>query len=86
MIDSDDRIGLGPAPWTADEGWPTHGYDGQIRDLDYVDRDPANNIAETGHTREEWLALADAMIQRWTAWRAWVAELPDAQQGERTGP
>jgi hypothetical protein len=53
--------------------WPTYGYDGPLRELDWGDD---GECGRTGHTRAEWLELADTMIARWQAWRARVAALP----------
>jgi hypothetical protein len=76
MIDSNDRIGLGPAPWNDGDWqkWPTHGYDSEIAKVTYDDE--PKTFADSGYSREEWLALADEMIARWTAWRAHIASLP----------
>ncbi len=70
-------IGLGPAPWDGGEferftAWPTEGYDGAFFAHDW---EQTTTLGQSGHTREEWLALADAMIARWTAWKAHVATL-----------
>jgi hypothetical protein len=75
MINANDRIGLCPAPWVGDEKqWPTYGYDGHLAKVTYDDE--PKTFADSGYSREEWLALADEMIARWTAWRAHIASLP----------
>lgn len=72
-------IGLGPEPWDDPEdslSWPTEGFDGPLMLNGWRDPDePIDGVANSGQTREEWLALADEMIRRWTAWRAHVASL-----------
>lgn len=65
-----------------DEWWPTDGYDGALFKYrsyigDGVYRDKSQIFAISGHTREEWLALGDAMIARWKAWQRHITSLPD---------
>lgn len=73
-------VGLAPPPWDFNNpfmfAWPTDGYDGSINDsvADWELRTP---FARSGHTKAEWIDLADAMIDRWMAWRAAVHALPD---------
>ena len=69
-------VGLAAGPWDAREGlhWPTEGYDSALVSYDWDHE--AGSFGWTGQTREEWLALADEMIARWTAWRAHVVTLP----------
>jgi hypothetical protein len=75
-------VGLGP--YDPEEGmpWPTEGYDahlfkynrylpnGEYREEDHV-------FAISGHSREEWLALAEVMIERWNAWKEYIQAMPD---------
>lgn len=65
-------IGLGPEPFA--DVWPTDGYDGELRSYDW---EASGSFAQTGVTREQWLALADEMIRRWAAYRAHLLALPD---------
>ena len=73
-------VGLGPIE--DEDGrivWPTEGYDGPLTtrwDVEWEEWD-TNPLAASGRTKEEWLALADAMIARWAAWRERVAALTD---------
>ena len=68
-------VGLEPGPWTGAD-WPTEGYDGELGAQDWSFDPDEHPFAYSGHTREEWLQLADEMIARWTAWRAHVEALP----------
>lgn len=72
-------IGLAPPPWDADDemDWPTEGYDGALYKYQCGPNYENHGIAASGHTREEWVALADEMIVRWTAWREHVQALPE---------
>jgi hypothetical protein len=65
-------IGLAPGPWDdANElHWPTEGYDSPLASYSWEE---GGDFRGTGHSRDEWLALADVMIARWTAWRAHIA-------------
>jgi hypothetical protein len=81
-------IGLAPEPWDLAHdafAWPTAGFDSVLAGYDWEAdaRAPGNPFAWTGQTREEWLALADEMIRRWTAWRAHVASLPASLPPDR---
>jgi hypothetical protein len=73
-------IGLPVGPWDVNDwyDWPTEGYDGPLAKSDWegVDARPDDPFAMSGYTREEWLALGDEMIARWTAWRDYIASLP----------
>lgn len=68
-------IGLGPPPWDlrAWDGWPTEGYDGSLSEHWHE----GTIFRRSGHTKAEWLQLANEMIGRWTAWRAEVERYPD---------
>lgn len=70
-------IGIAPPPWNANDNldWPTGGYDSPLSEALWEEEVPI--FERTGYTREEWLALADEMIARWTAWKAHITELPD---------
>lgn len=81
-------VGLAPGPWDAHDGlhWPTDGYDGALVRYDWpaATARPDDPFAFTGHPREEWLALADEMIARWAAWRAYIATLSAPPEAGRT--
>ncbi len=72
-------IGLKPAPWNdhTDFSWPTEGYDGDLRQYDWDEYHAGRLFAATGHTREEWIALADEMLARWTDYRAHLVAMPE---------
>lgn len=74
-------IGLAPGPWDESD-WPSEGYDGQLYafNFDAADERPDDPFARSGYTREEWLTLADEMIQRWTDWKAHIAGLSSTEQ------
>lgn len=71
-------IGLGPAPWGDFDAmhWPTDGYDATLAGYDWQAADRGDVFGWSTFTREDWLALGDDMIARWTAWRAHIATLP----------
>lgn len=69
-----DRAGIGPGPYTSEEPeWPTYGYDGTLVDWFRINKSRRSG----GRTREEWLAIADEMLSRWTEWREWCRTAPD---------
>lgn len=77
---------IGLAPYDEDEGWewPTEGYDGylctrgtSVRGGNQEYFPDSDAFQKSGHTREEWLALADAMIERWKAWRSYITLLSE---------
>lgn len=61
-------IGISEGPWTAGSGfiYPTEGYDADLVCYRYGDV-----------TKEQWLELADHMIQRWTDWKAFISTLKE---------
>lgn len=71
-------VGLSQGPWNFDpddfRSWPTHGYDGDLT-RSPTEWDEKNIFVRSGHTREEWIALADMMILRWKAWRRHIESL-----------
>lgn len=73
-------VGLGEAE---PEGawWPTEGYDADLYAYNSWDgqayRPTTQRFLRSGHTREEWLALADVMLDRWAEWRQHILSMPD---------
>lgn len=66
-------VGLGPGPYTVVENFPTDGYDGHLAGV--ADWQNPDFLKDSGRSKEDWLALAEAMILRWAEFRATVAEL-----------
>jgi hypothetical protein len=82
-------FGLAPGPWDFNDlyasfSYPTDGYDGRLGALDNEHEGDFSGLVErSGHTREEWLRLANAMIVRWADWRAaLIARFPEETRRE----
>lgn len=83
-------VGLTEGPWDASEcmDWPTDGYDGHLHECDWHKyRDNVfvkencyqveNVFEQSGHTKDEWMFLADTMIKRWADWKAFISTLEE---------
>ncbi len=71
-------VGLGPAPFAtiASEGWPTEGYDGHLAHwVDDENRFSQDPLRFSGRSKEDWLELADVMLQRWLDFKNAVEQL-----------
>ncbi len=72
------RVGLGtphaPEPFDGGLGWPTDGYDGYLHESKW---DEQGTFAQSGHSREAWMMLAAAMIERWTKFRYTLSNMAD---------
>lgn len=81
-------VGIAPGPWKPDDGmhWPTEGYDSPLYAHQHGENYDRHGLAASGHTRAEWVALADEMIARWAAWKVWVEQLPPAVSSRSDDP
>jgi hypothetical protein len=80
-------IGLAPAPWFDEDdivtAWPTGGYDSPLHACAWHEWVDGECVVEmdmwkrSGHTKAEWIALADEMIARWSAWKAELSEFDE---------
>lgn len=78
---NDGIVGLGPYDEVDGWPWPSEGYDADLfkhhRYTPQGYREENQIFAISGHTKQEWLDLAELMMERWKMWRGYIATLPD---------
>lgn len=65
--------------------WPTEGYDGHLHECRWHKWPEGSKVPlaiegvfkQSGHTKAEWLELADVMIARWQEWKAEIEGTPE---------
>ncbi len=71
-------VGLGAGPYCVEDSdgnmpWPMGGYDEALREFHW---DAEGVLARAGRSKEDWLELADVMLQRWLDFKNAVEKLP----------